>query len=113
MRASITAAIALSAVALALTSPASATAISKARGEETIRTTVHFGDLDLQTHAGANALYSRLNEAAGRVCSDATDPYARLTPAYHTCRKDALSAAVHEINSPLVTQTFDQHSKRA
>jgi UrcA family protein len=114
MRASITSAIAFCALGFALTAPANATArVSPTRDDETVRTTVHYGDLNLQTHAGASALYTRLSEAATRVCGDLMEPYARMTREYHKCHSDALAAAVHDVNRPLVTQTYIEHSKRA
>lgn len=114
MKAAIPFAITLCAVGLATALPASATTLaSSARDEETVRTTVHYGDLDLQTRAGASALYSRLSEAATHVCGDLMEPYARLTQAYHRCRNDALAAAVREIDRPPVTEVYDQHGKRA
>jgi UrcA family protein len=114
MRASITSAIALCAVGFALTGPANATArVSPSGPEETFRTTVHYGDLNLQTTAGATALYTRLNEAATRVCGDLMEPYERMTRGYHKCHSDALAAAVHDVNRPLLTQTYIEHSKRA
>ena len=81
-------------------------------GTETARTTVHYSDLDVQTRQGADELYSRLNMAAVRVCEDVTEPYVRLTRAYEDCRHGALSAAVQEINAPLVTQDYDQHAAK-
>ena len=81
-------------------------------GAETARTTVHYGDLDIHTRQGADELYSRLNMAAVRVCEDVTEPYVRLTRAYEDCRHNAISAAVQQVNAPLVTQTFDQHAAK-
>jgi len=112
MRASIASAIALCALGLASTQPAGATARASPtlRDEQTFQTTVHYGDLDLKTHAGATALYDRLSFAATRVCSDLMEPHTRMTQAYHKCRSDALSTAVQEINRPLLTQAYDQHA---
>jgi UrcA family protein len=114
MRTSIASAFALAALGFGLTSTAGATTVRAvdANGGETARTTVHYGDLDLKTHQGANELYSRLNMAAVRVCKDITEPYVRLTRAYEDCRHQALSAAVQEIDTPLVTQTYEQHAAK-
>jgi len=81
-------------------------------GTETARTTVHYSDLDVHTRQGADELYSRINMAAVRVCEDVTEPYVRLTRAYEDCRHNAISAAVQQVNAPLVTQTFDQHAAK-
>jgi UrcA family protein len=114
MKAAIPFAVVLSVFGLAMTSPVSATtSANRARDEETVRTTVHYGDLDLQTRAGTSVLYSRLSEAATHVCGNLMEPYARLTPAYRRCRDDALAAAVHELDRPLLTETYAEHGKRA
>ena len=94
-----------------MTAPAGATvARVNPNDEQTARTTVKYGDLDLKTHEGADALYSRLSVAATRVCDDIMEPYVRLTRTYRECRDDALSSAVQEIDSPLVTQAYDRHT---
>ena len=111
MRTSIASALVLAALGIGLTAPAGATARVNSN-EETFRTTVHFGDLDLKTRQDADELYSRLDLAAMRVCEDATEPYVRLTRTYTECRHEALSDAVREINSPLVTQAYEQHAPR-
>jgi UrcA family protein len=111
MRTSIASALVLVALGFGLTAPARATARVNTN-EETYRRTVHFGDLDVKTRQGADQLYSRLDLAAMRVCEDATEPYVRLTRTYKECRHEALSDAVREINSPLVTQAYDQHAPR-
>jgi UrcA family protein len=111
MRTSIASALVLVALGFGLTAPAGATARVNPN-EETYRTTVHFGDLDVKTRQGADELYSRLDLAAMRVCEDATEPYVRLTRTYKECRHEALSDAVREINSPLVTQAYEQRAPR-
>jgi UrcA family protein len=108
MRTSIAAAVVLTIIGLGLTLPAGATARAS-RDEETARTTVHFGDLDLQSYQGASALYSRLSQAASRVCSAIMEPYVRMTRAYHTCHSEALSKAVQQVDRPLLTQIYDRH----
>jgi len=99
-------------VGLAATAGATTARSIDVNGAETARTTVHFNDLDIHTRQGADELYSRLNLAAMRVCKDVMEPYVRLTRAYEDCRHDAISAAVQEINVPLVTQTYDQHAAK-
>ena len=112
MRTSIASALVLVALGFGLTAPAGATARVNPN-EETYRTTVHFGDLNLKTRQGADQLYSRLDLAAMRVCEDATDAYVRLTRTYKECRHEALSDAVREVNSPLVTQAYEQRAPRS
>src|SRR5262245_15754750 len=115
MRTSTISAFVVAALGVGLAATAGATTARSAvdvNGAETARTTVHYGDLDIHTPQGADELYSRLNMAAVRVCEDVTEPYVRLTRAYEQCRHGALSAAVQEINAPLVTQTYDQHAAK-
>jgi UrcA family protein len=97
---------------LAATAGATTARSVDVNGTETARTTVHYGDLDVHTRQGADELYTRINTAAGRVCGDVEEPYVRLTRAFEDCRHNAISAAVQEINAPLVTQTFDQHAAK-
>jgi UrcA family protein len=67
---------------------------------------VDYSDLNLAQPAGARVLYQRLVTAAGIVC----EPYdgrelVRVT--YHTsCVHEAISAAVADINSPLLTSYY-------
>ena len=115
MRTSTLSAFVVAALGLGLAATAGATAARTpvdSNGVETARTTVHYGDLDIHTRQGADELYSRLNTAAGRVCADIMEPYVRLTRAYEECRHGAISAAVQQINAPLVTQTYDQHAAK-
>jgi len=113
MRTSIASALVLVALGSCLTAPAGATvARVNPNDEQTFRTTVQYGDLDLKTHQGADALYSRLSMAATRVCEDGTEPYVRMTRSYKECRHEALSAAVQKINNPLVTEAYDQHAAK-
>ena len=113
MRTSIASALVLVALGFGLTAPAGATTARVGpNGEETYRTTVHYGDLNLQTRQGADELYSRLSLAAMRVCEDGSDPYVRLTHTYKECRQEAVSGAVREINNPLVTQAYEQHASK-
>ena len=115
MRTSTLSAFVVAALGVGLAATAGATAARTpvdANGAETARTTVHYGDLDIHTRQGADELYSRLDMAAGRVCTDIMEPYVRLTRAYKECRHSAISAAVQKINAPLVTQTYDQHAAK-
>jgi len=114
MRISTTSAIVVAALGLGLAAAANATQVRSIDGNstETARTTVHYGDLDIQTRQGADELYSRLNLAAVHVCAEIMEPYIRVSRAYEDCRRNAISAAVQQINAPLVTQTFDQHAAK-
>jgi UrcA family protein len=113
MRTSIVSALVFAALGVGLTSSAGATARAvNSHDEEVARATVHYGDLDLKTRQGADELYSRINMAAMRVCQDITEPYVRLTRTYTNCRHEAISDAVREVNTPLVTQVYEQHAAK-
>jgi UrcA family protein len=68
---------------------------------------VHYSDIDLAKSDGAKVLYERLTTAAGLVCA----PYgsggelARQKP-YRSCMRQAVSAAVADINSPMLTSYY-------
>jgi len=114
MRTSTTSALVVAALGVGLAATAGATTARSVdvNGTETARTTVHYGDLDVHTRQGADELYSRINMAAGRVCENVEEPYVRLTRAFEDCRHNAISAAVQDVNAPLVTQTYDQHAAK-
>ncbi len=113
MRTSIVSALVLAALGVGLASSAGATARAlNSHDDEVAQTTVRYGDLDLKTRQGADELYSRLNMAAMRVCQDITEPYVRLTRAYTDCRHEAVSDAVREVNTPLVTQAYERHAAK-
>ena len=78
-------------------------------GDETSTTTVHFADLDLNSHYGAQHLFLRLKNAAVSVCGDANDPVAfdeRI--GILQCQQKAVEQAVARIDRPLLTAIFAQ-----
>jgi UrcA family protein len=79
----------------------------------TLSKRVTFSDLNLDTQAGANALYARLRYAAGEVC----EPYEGQDLSRHrvwkTCVDQALAAAVAKINKPRVTALHNQNASRS
>jgi UrcA family protein len=58
-------------------------------------TTVKYGDLNLQSEAGARALYRRLQSAAARVCGDDYRSFG-----WRQCYQKALSGAVDDVGAP-------------
>ena len=58
-------------------------------------TTVKYGDLNLQSEAGARALYRRLQRAATRVCGDDYRSFG-----WRQCYQKALSGAVDDVGAP-------------
>jgi UrcA family protein len=64
--------------------------------------TVKFGDLDIQTAAGAKILYKRIRYAAAKVCEPVDhDPVTR--EAMPVCVATAIDNAVRTVNAPYLT----------
>jgi UrcA family protein len=59
--------------------------------------TVSFGDLDLSTAHGAQALYDRIEAAAREVCAGTE------LVEVHACRARAIEEAVKYVGSPLLS----------
>jgi UrcA family protein len=70
--------------------------------------TVKFADLNLDTSAGAEALYGRIHRAALHVCSD-QDEFAE---GIRACVKDAEMRAIGKVNSPLLTAFYQNKTGR-
>ena len=74
-------------------------------GEGTIK--VAYGDLDINTMAGAKTLYARMEKAAAKGCD--LRPYIETGSMKHfkesrACYKENLAAAVERINSDALTK---------
>jgi UrcA family protein len=70
------------------------------------QTSVHvsYADLNLSTSAGARTLATRLKSATRRVCGSRPAPLMLAAISrYETCLDNAMSAAVAQIDSPVVT----------
>ena len=78
-------------------------------GITTTQIVVSYDDLDLSHAAGAQTLMSRLRTASKQVCGG-MPTLADLTmmSRYNVCYNDAMSGAVAQVNSPLVTQLYAQ-----
>jgi UrcA family protein len=73
--------------------------------------TVAYGDLDLSSEQGANALYARVAYAARQVCG-ASGLDIRNLQAYaaeRACESQAISKAVHDVRAPQVAASFAAH----
>lgn len=66
--------------------------------------TVKFADLNLDTQAGAEALYGRIHAAARRVC----DQPAGELEAIRGCMTKAESSAIGRANIPLLTAFYQK-----
>ena len=82
-------------------------------GEVLAKKKVTYGDLNLETEAGARVLYARLRYAAQDVCSlYQSDDLARKV-VWRTCVENSLSDAVGRINKPQVTALHNKSASRA
>ncbi len=73
---------------------------------------VSFHDLNLNSPEGAAALYRRINAAAYEVCGS-PDRYDLSTLKLHRCVKDAVSRAIAQVNSPMLTSLYEAKSGKA
>lgn len=64
--------------------------------------TVKFGDLNLATSSGVEALYGRIHAAAKRLCEQPSGEEA----AARACRTKAESQAIGKVNVPLLTAFY-------
>jgi UrcA family protein len=64
--------------------------------------TVSYGDLDLSSPAGANALYRRIQGAAKQVCGYAGADLIEQS-IWRGCYRNAIANAVGKVNNPLLT----------
>lgn len=64
---------------------------------------VSYADLNLDSAAGAKALYGRLHNAAHYVCSPYDGREMRLLSRWEACVNSAIAAAVVQINKPMLT----------
>lgn len=77
--------------------------------------TVKFADLNVNTPAGAEALYKRIHWAAGRVCSvDDSDPLLRISA--NNCARKAEAEAIEKLSLPQLTAYYQmktgKHTER-
>jgi len=83
---------------IAFTIAGTALASDPATDAPTVR--VEYGDLNMNTRAGAEALHQRLRVAARSVCPDTTSRNLRTSIAGRQCVADAVNRAVADIAQP-------------
>jgi len=79
---------------------------SNAHGDETRSETVKFGDLNLSSPEGVEALYGRIHAAARRVCDQPSGEQAGV----YRCMKKTESATISKVNIPLLTAFYQKKS---
>jgi len=72
---------------------------------------VSYGDLNLDTEAGAKVLYHRLSRAAGEICTSLESMDAVLRATWTACYHNAMNSAVASVNKPRVTVLHNQMSR--
>jgi UrcA family protein len=98
---------ALSAFVIGITFLGVALASQPVLVDDALSAKVQFGDLNLNSAAGAKILYGRLSKAARSVCSPFESRELATTAKWHNCYDRALAAAVAKIDKPMVTQLHD------
>ncbi|HZF28060.1 MAG TPA: UrcA family protein [Gammaproteobacteria bacterium] len=91
--------------------PAMATVSTRAGDQgQTQKVLVRYGDLNVNTAAGAEQLYHRISLAAHEVCTDVGLPsYLTLHHIYQQCRQTAVEQAVATVDRPKLTALYDRH----
>lgn len=70
------------------------------------RVTVKFGDLNLQSAAGAEELYRRIRGAANKVCWDSRDIHVLTNISRRECVERAVAKAVSDVNKPSLNALY-------
>jgi UrcA family protein len=73
---------------------------------------VRYGDLNLATEAGTNALYSRIVAAARQVCPQADQKDLTAFHLSKVCQANAIARAVQEVHSPQLAAAYTARSRR-
>jgi UrcA family protein len=100
----------LSGVSAILLSAALSIGEAQADRSEVRQVKVRFAELDLSKPAGAEALYRRLEKAASRVCGNTSIGFTKRTNS--ECYQTALSNAVIQVNSPLLSEIHGVQMER-
>jgi len=85
-----------------------------ARADEPVATQrVSFKDLNLNSPEGAAVLYGRIKRAANEVCGHWDNFDLSQLHAVQTCIDGAVSRAVAQVNSPMLTSLYDEKTGKA
>jgi UrcA family protein len=86
---------------------ASICAIARAGGPvEPAQRTVRFADLDLTRPAGVTVLRQRIRAAAEEVCQPLSEHDLGMLAASRACVTDAIARAVKDVNSPMLSRSY-------
>jgi len=81
-----------------------------AQGDEAPTYQVHFGDLNLQSAAGSEILYSRIRSGAEVVCGPFDARELAKAVQHKRCMQDAIAGAVTQVNQPRLTASYLAHN---
>lgn len=87
--------------AMTYAAPATAQPSAGSDGATQISRTVHLGDIDVNTQAGAKVAAQRIRNAADDVCNRAI-PLGRADSDFYVCRDGAIDRALASLQAPLV-----------
>ena len=88
---------------LAVTGAPARAAVPRAPTEVVVR----YGDLDLDTHSGAQQMYSRLDHAARTVCGDARSPLPlEARHVIRLCEQQAMHQAIEQLGRTELTTMY-------
>jgi UrcA family protein len=95
-------------VMLAAVSTTMLAGVSQAAGfdDTSAKQSVTYKDLDLNSDAGTQTLYRRIQRAANKVCGEADVRDLAGMNVRKTCRDRAISEAVAAVNSPMLTKVY-------
>ncbi|MEJ0038765.1 MAG: UrcA family protein [Gammaproteobacteria bacterium] len=76
-------------------------------------TTVKFSDLNLQSPAGAEELYRRIERAANKVCWEPADQHILTNIDRRDCVERAVAKAVSDVNNSHLTALYARKTNKA
>lgn len=85
-----------------------------ARADESVATrVVSFKDLNINSPEGAAVLYGRIKRAANEVCGNWNSNDLSRLHTLQTCIDGSVSRAVAQVNSPILTNLYNNKSGKA
>ena len=82
-------------------------------GEQVATERVSFKDLNLNSPEGAAVLYGRIKRAANEVCGHWDNFDLSQMHAVQTCIRGAVSRAVAQVDSPMLTSLYNEKTGKA
>jgi UrcA family protein len=98
----------IAAAIIALSAGVGAPRADAAEQADVLTKNVGYRDLDLNSEMGARVLYGRLRNAAREVCAPLEGGDLNTKMLWKKCYDHAISAAVSEINKPVVTAVHNE-----